>query len=262
MLTLRFLKLSVKSAIEYRADFLFMIVVGMIWQVTVVAFATVLITRFPGMGGWEPGAVLLIAAVRSAGHTLAGSLFMGVRQIAELAVEGRIDAFLLRPLPVYRQVMLNYFHIPILGDLAVAGAMFAIAARYLTMDWNPGRIAYLVAAVIGAMLLEAAIQTFLGAIALRHPAAKLWQEWTEDLMATFGNYPLNILPNLAGAVFVFVIPIAFCGYLPVAVLTGHTADLPVPVWVAAASPAIGALLFVAALGWWTLQLRRYESVGG
>ena len=262
MLTWRFITLSLKSAVEHRADFFFMILVGAIWQVTVVAFATVLITRFPGMGGWTPGAVLLMTAIRSGGHTLAGSFFMGARQIAELTLEGRIDAFLLRPMPVYRQVMLNYFHVPMLGDLVVAGLMFAIAARYLDLGWTPWRVAYLVAAVLGAMLLEAAVQTFLGSFALRHPTAKQWQEWTEDLMATFGSYPLNILPNLARAVFVFVLPIAVCGYLPVAFLTGHTTELPVPVWAAATSPAIGALLFAAALRWWTTRLRRYESVGG
>jgi ABC-2 type transport system permease protein len=262
VLTWRFIALSLRSALQYRADFLFMIVVGAIWQVTVVAFAAVLITRFPGMGGWEPGAVLLIAAVRIAGHTLAGSFFMGAREIAELTMEGRIDAFLLRPMPVYRQVLLHYFHVPMLGDLVVAGAMFSVAVRHLSLEWTPWRVAYLVAAVLGAMLVEAAVQTFLGSFALRYPVAKQWQEWAEGLMATFGSYPLNILPNLARAVFVFVLPIAFCGYLPVAVLTGNTGGLPVPVWVAAASPAAGVVLFAAALGWWSVRLRGYESTGG
>lgn len=262
LLTWRFIALSVKSALEHRADFFFLVAVGVIWQVTVVAFAAVLITRFPGMGGWAPGAVLLITAVRSAGHTLAGAFFMGARQLAELTMEGRIDSFLLRPMSVYRQVMLSYFHVPMLGDLVVAGAMFVVAKRYLTLDWTPWRIAYLVAAVLGAMLLEAAVQTFLGSFALRHPTARQWQEWTEELMATFGNYPLSILPDLARAVFVYLLPIAFCAYLPVAVLTGNTAGLPVPVWVAAASPAIGALLYLAAVGWWAVRLRGYESAGG
>lgn len=262
MLTWRFITLSIKSALEYRADFFFMISVGAIWQVTIAAFATVLITRFPGLGGWESGAVLLIAAVRMAGHLLAAALFMGTRQVAGLTMEGRIDAFLLRPMPVYRQVMLNSFHVPVLGDIVVTGLMMATAVRFLTLDWTAWRIGYLVLAVLGVMLLEAAVQTFLGSLALRHPTAKLWQEWTEDLMGTFGNYPLHILPGVARAVFVYVLPIGFCGYLPVAFLTGNTARLPVPVWVAAASPAISLILFLAALGWWTVRLRGYESVGG
>lgn len=262
MLTWRFIRLSVKSALEYRADFFFMIAVGVIWQLTVVAFATVVITRFPGIGGWSAGEVLLVASIRLAGHTLASGFFMGARQISELTAEGKIDAFLLRPLPVYRQVMLNYVHIPELGGLVVVCVMFGAALRYDTIDWTPWRIAYLAAAVFGAMLLEAAVQTFLGAFALRHPMVKQWQEWTEELMAAFGNYPLHILPNLAWAVFVFLLPIAFCAYFPVAVLGGHLAQLPVPAWVAVGSPAVCVVLYLAALGWWCVGLRRYESVGG
>ncbi|GLI02257.1 ABC transporter permease [Phytohabitans aurantiacus] len=262
MLTLRFIKLSIKAALEYRTDFIFMIAVGIIWQVTVVAFATVVITRFPGLGGWSAGDVLLVASVRLAGHTFASGFFIGLRQVSELTADGKIDAFLLRPLPVYRQVMLNYFHMPEFGGLAVVAVMFAAAVRMVDIDWTPWRIGYLVASVVGATLLEVALQTVLGAFALRRPTVKLWQEWTEELMAAFGNYPLHILPNLAWAVFVFVLPIAFCAYFPVAVLTGQTSSLPVPAGVAVASPLISATLFLAALGWWRIELRRYESVGG
>jgi ABC-2 type transport system permease protein len=262
LLTWRFIALSIKSALEYRADFLFMVAVGAIWQTAVVVFATVIITRFPGLGGWSQGDVLLIAAIRMTGHALAAALFIGVRQISDQTAEGKIDAFLLRPLGVYRQVVLNYFHIPVLGDLIVAGVLFGAALTRLTIEWTAWRISYLVAALIGAMLLEAAVQTFLGTFGLRHPTARQWQEWVEELMSTFGNYPLHVLPSMARAVFVFILPIAFCAYLPAAILTGHTAHLPVPAWVAEASPAISALLYLASLAWWRSRLRRYESVGG
>jgi hypothetical protein len=137
VLTLRFIKLSIKAALEYRTDFIFMIAVGIIWQVTVVAFATVVITRFPGLGGWSAGDVLLVASVRLAGHTFASGFFIGLRQVSELTAEGKIDAFLLRPLPVYRQVMLNYFHMPEFGGLAVVAVMFAAAVRMVDLDWTP-----------------------------------------------------------------------------------------------------------------------------
>jgi ABC-2 type transport system permease protein len=262
MLAWRLMKLSIKSALEYRADFFFMIAVGAIWQITVVVFATVLITRFPGMGGWTPGDVLLIAAIRMTGHALAATFFMGTRQVAELTQEGKIDAYLLRPLPVYRQVLLSYFHVPIIGDLIVAFILFWTALTHLSLEWTPGRILYLVVALIGAMLMEGAIQTFLSGFGLRRPSVGQWQDWAEELMSTFGNYPLHILPTLAGGLLTFVLPIAFCAYLPAAVLTGHSGQLPVPSWLAAASPLICLLAYLASRGWWRRQLRSYESVGG
>lgn len=262
MLAWRFIKLSLKTGFEYRADFLLMIGVGAIWQTTVLVFATVLITRFPGMGGWSPGDVLLIAAIRMTGHALAATFFMGAREVGWLTQEGQIDAFLLRPLPVYRQVILSHFHVPVIGDLVIAVILLCMALSRLTLQWTPWRIAYLIVAVIGAMLLEAAVQTFLGSFGLRHPAIHQWQEWAEELMSTFGNYPLHILPNLARAVFIFGLPIAFSAYFPAAVLTGHSGQLPVPAWLAAASPVVGCLLYLASRAAWSVQLRRYESIGG
>lgn len=262
MITWRLMVMSVKSCLEYRVDFFFRVAVGSVWHVTVLAFAIVLVTRFPGVGGWEAGEVLLIAAIRMAGHSLATAFFFGPRWVSMMVQEGKIDAFLLRPMPVYRQVLLNYFHIPIIGDLFVVPVLFGVALAHLVFDWTPARVAYLVLAVLGAMLLEAAVQTFLGAFALRHPSARSWQDWAEELMGTFGNYPLHILPGPAQAVFMALLPIAFCAYFPVAFLTGHAAQLPVPTWVAAASPAISAALYLASLIWWRTRIRRYESIGG
>lgn len=261
-MTARFVRLSVVAQLEYRADFVTAVAIGAIWQTSVVVFATVLITRFPGMGGWTQGDVLLIAAIRMTGHALASGLFMGARLVPDLTAEGRMDGFLLRPLPVYRQVMLSYFHIPTLGDLVVAVVLFSVALHHLELAWTPLKAAYLVAAVLGSMLLEASVQTFLGGFGLRNPAVAEWQEWAEELMSTFGNYPLHILPNLALGVFFSLLPIAFGAYLPAATLTGHTAALPVPAWLAAAAPAVSLGLFLLSRWWFAVQLRRYESVGG
>ena len=52
----RVTRLNFRAQLEYRTEFLLMIAIGAIWQVSVIVFATVLLTRFTGMGGWdEPG---------------------------------------------------------------------------------------------------------------------------------------------------------------------------------------------------------------
>nr|WP_189280511.1 ABC-2 family transporter protein [Streptomyces atratus] len=262
VLTFRLAAMSVKASAANRVDFLSRIAIGAVTQVAVVVFATVLITRFPGMGGWAQGDVLLIVAIRMSGHALAVGFFVGLRLVARLARTGNIDALLLRPLPVYRQVLLAFFHVPVIGDLIVAAVLTATALAHLTVDWTPWRVGYLACAIVGAMLLEAAVQTFLGGFAIRSSGAKLWQEWVEELMATFGSYPLHILPDVARAAFTFLLPVAFAAYLPAAVITGHTTGLPVPGWAAAAAPGVGLLLFLAARQWWNRQLARYESAGG
>ncbi|MFI7131027.1 ABC transporter permease [Nonomuraea sp. NPDC050153] len=262
MLTVRYLLLSIKSRAEYRVDFLSQIGIGAAWQVSVIIFATVLIANFPGMGGWSPGDVLLITAIRMTGHALAVAFFIGMREMVSMVQDAKIDVFLLRPLPVYRQALMNHFHVPVLGDLAVAFLIFGVTFSQVTVEWSPGRIVYLVLALGGAMFLEAAVQTFLGGFALRAVSTGQWQEWAEELMSTFGSYPQHIFPGLARAIFTFLLPIAFAGYLPAAVLTGHADELPLPAWMAVAAPGINLLLFLVARRWWNWRLSRYESVGG
>jgi ABC-2 type transport system permease protein len=82
------------------------------------------------------------------------------------------------------------------------------------------------------------------------------------MIATFGNYPLSILPLAARAFLTYLLPVAFVAYLPAAVLTGRVASTGVPEWLAYASPAAGPLLYILARYAWYRALRHYESVGG
>ena len=58
-----------------------------------------------------------------------------------------------------------------------------------------------------------------------------------------------------------MIPLAFTAYLPAAILLGRTDDLYLPTWLAAASPVVGALLYVAAVKLFHQQMRSYASPG-
>ena len=79
------------------------------------------------------------------------------------------------------------------------------------------------------MLLEAALFTAVACASLRFPAADYWGRWLEELLGTFGSYPLNVLPRAVGGFLTFGLPLAFVAYFPAAVLTGHGHDTGVPV---------------------------------
>lgn len=259
---LRITALSVRAQLEYRADFLLGVLVGVFWQTSVLAFASVLLLRFPGLGGWSRGDVLLIAAMRLLSHGLYVAIFTNLGNVALLVQQGRFDSFLLRPMPVYRQVLLNRFNLNAFGDLLVAATLFVAALSQLTLDWNPVRVAYLAAAVLGGTLLEAAVQTLLACSALRAPTARTWSDWLDELMTTFGTYPLHILPSAVQGAFFSVLPIAFVAYVPAAELTGHQKDVRwIPTDLVAAAPLVGVVAFLAARAVWARSLNRYQGVG-
>jgi ABC-2 type transport system permease protein len=234
-IALRITALNFRARLEYRAEFMLMVGIGAIWQISVLVFASVLLVRFPGMGGWTSGAVLLIASMRLLSHGLQVLLFGRTNWLTILVQEGMLDAFLLRPMPVYRQVQLAFFNTNAIGDL--------------------------VGAIIGGMLMEAAIMTVASAAAIHAPATLYWTMWLEELLGTFGNYPLHILPRLVRDAFIVVLPIAFIAYFPAAVLTGHAHGVGAPAILATAAPIVGLLTFIGSRLLWNWSLSHYKGMG-
>ncbi|MEU5093496.1 ABC-2 family transporter protein [Streptomyces sp. NPDC020996] len=258
----RITRLNFRAQLEYRSEFLMDIAIGVVWQVSVIVFATVLLSRFSGMGGWDSSDVLLIPATRMLSHGLF-VLFLGrMHGLGRYIQEGRIDVYLVRPMPVHRQVQLQVFPTNALGDLTVAVGLMAGALTRSGLDWTAGRITYLVACVLGGMLLEAALFTAVACASLRFPAADYWGRWLEELLGTFGSYPLNVLPRPVGAFLTYGLPLAFVAYFPAAVLTGHGHDTGAPYWLAALSPLLGALAYAAARLLWRWSLNHYTGVNG
>ena len=259
---LRITRVNFRARIEYRGDFLTALAMGLAWQTSVLVFATVLLTRFPGLGGWTSGGVLLIVAIRLLSHGAWVLIFNPLMMIPYIVQQGALDGYLIRPMPVYRQVLLYAFPLNALGDSFSALLLFAFAVTRVHLHWTPLTVLYLIAAVISGMFLEAAIQTAVSILAFGHTIPLAIYMWFDRMIATFGNYPFSIFPLAARAVLTYVLPVAFVAYLPAAVLMGRAGTTGVPAGLAYASPAVGLVLYILARYAWYRALRRYESVGG
>lgn len=97
------------------------------------------------------------------------------------------------------------------------------------------------------------------------PNVRLWQQpllsIVDTVFVTFGPYPLSVLPRAVGYLLTFIVPLAFAGFFPAAILLGRIRELFVPVWLAAVSPVVGVILYAVAVGFFHRQLRHYASPG-
>ena len=261
-LVLRITAANFGGRLQYRGDFLTTLAMGLAWQTSVFVFVAVILTRFPGLGGWSSSDILLILAIRMLAHGVVVMVFNSLLLTPYIAQQGLVDFYLVRPMPVYRQVLLYQFPLNAMADSFAALALFAVAITRLHLHWTPAAIAYLVAAVIGGALLEGAVLTLVSILTFRHTVGVNVFMWFDRMIATFGNYPFTILPLAARAALTYLLPVAFVAYLPAAVLTGRISASGVPAWLAYASPAAGPLLYIAARYAWQRALRRYESGSG
>ena len=258
----RIIGLTFRAELEYRAQFLSQVAFGVAWQASIIVFATVILGRFSGMAGWASRDVMLIVGMRMFSHGLFVLFFDRTYQLTALVQEGRLDGFLLRPLPVYRQVQLALFPTNALGDILVGVAIFGWAIPHLGLHWTAAGIAYVSAGLIGGTLMEGAIFSALSSAHLHYPSSHTWTIWIEELFSTFGNYPLRFLPSVVSGAFTFVLPLAFIAYFPAAVLTHNTSGLGVPELVAALAPAVGLAAYIGSRLLFKLSLRYYTGVTG
>jgi viologen exporter family transport system permease protein len=256
--------LNLRARMEYRVDFLISLMFGVVWQTSTLMFASVLLTRFKGGLGTFPAAgVLLIIGMRLLSHGLYVLCFSNLGWLPQLVDEGRVDGYFLRPLPIFTQLLVSQFNVNAIGDLAVGATTLGFAVAFMHAHWTLGKALYVVVAVVGGLLVEAALQLMLACLLLRSPASRVLGSWVDELMSTFGNYPLSILGSkVVEGLFTFLLPLAFVAYFPAEVVLGiaprHGLMSVVVHW----SPLVGFLLFLVARRVWAFSLRHYHSAGG
>jgi ABC-2 type transport system permease protein len=255
--------LNFRARLEYRADFVVMVAFGVIWQTSTLIFASVLLTRFKGgLGTFPATGVLLIIGMRLLSHGLYVLFFSNLAWLPRLVDEGRMDGYFLRPLPVFTQLLLSQFNVNAIGDIAVGATSLGVAISLVHVQVTLGTGAYLAAAVVGGLLVEASLQLMLSCLLLRSPGSRVLGRWVDELMSTFGNYPLSILPRVVQGLFTFLLPLAFVAYFPVEVVLGIAPKHGVMSMIVHWSPLAGVLLFLVARRVWAYSLRHYTTAGG
>lgn len=258
----RLTKANVRTRLRFRMDLLLSVLYAALFQLSALTFALVVLQQFNSLGGWTAPEVMLVGSLRVLSHSVHLFVFKNLSRLPEMVRTGEFDVVLHRPLSPLPQVLLREFHVSIFGDLAFAVVLFTVAQQLLDIRWTPPLLLFLVAAVVGAALLEGAIQLVMSSFAFRTEASDILMTWTDNLITAFANYPVGIFPLLLRMVFMTIFPIAFIAFFPAAVILDRAGDGPAPAFVAYAVPLIDLIAFAAACWWWHHSVRGYQSKGG
>lgn len=254
-------RIGLTSALQYRTDFAMTAVGAIFYEAISLAFVGVIVHAFGSIGGWSLAEVAFVYGIRAMGHALHG-LVSGQLWSTDLVVrQGAFDRYLLRPVNPLIQLLTRSFQVTAVGDIVFGIGVLAVTAVATDISWSVGRVAYLFAAVVGSGLVESAVMLAIASLSFRLLAARPVARVADNIFVTFGPYPLSVLPRAVSYLLTFVLPLAFAAFFPAAILLDRTDDLFVPIWLAAASPAVGALLYVAAVALFRRQMRYYSSPG-
>lgn len=252
---------SVRSQLQYRANFLILIAMGLIYHGTGFAFIWVVLTRFESVGGWTLGEIAFLYGLRLLIHAI-GFLVSGqIRYLDEQIRRAQFDRYLIRPLSPLRQIISQGVQVNVFGDLLGGIGLFLVALTMVDVNWTAAAVVYLLLAIIGGALLELGLDLMIATLALRVLNVQSLFFVLDTFFSDFGNYPLKIFGGMVQFLLTFGLPLAFMAYFPSAVLLGKTGELNVPPIIALIAPLVGACWFTLAVYVFRSELRNYQSAG-
>ena len=252
---------SVRSELQYRANFLIMVLMGIVYQCTGFVFIWVVLSRFQAIAGWTLGEVAFLYGLRLLMHALNGSVTGGLYSLEWQVRQGDFDRYLVRPTPPLLQLLCHQVHISIFGDLLGGIVLFVAATSLVTVDWTGPALLYLVLAIIGGALIEMALRVLFSSLSFRFLSSNSFMFLLDTVFSNFGNYPLRIFGSVLEFLLTFGLPLAFMAYFPTAVLLGRTGELRVSPIFAYGAPLVGVIWLGMALRVFQREMRHYQSSG-
>ncbi|HET6382810.1 MAG TPA: ABC-2 family transporter protein [Armatimonadota bacterium] len=257
----RYLGISMRAQMQYRASFL-MMTVGQC-AATGIEFLGIwaLFARFGSLRGWTLPEVALFYGIINCGFAVAESLGRGFDIFPELVKSGDFDRVLLRPRSTILQIAGREFQLMRFGRLAQGLAVLIWALLHLKIVWDFARAALLCATIGSAAYL------FYGLLVLQ-ATMSFWTVETLEILNTVtyggtetGQYPLTIYRPWFRRFFTFVVPIACANYLPVGAILGMADPLGASTWAQWSAPAGGFVFLLISLQIWKVGVRHYRSTG-
>lgn len=261
-LYLRYLGVSVRSQMQYRASFV-MLAIGrfLITSIDIVGIWA-LFARFGSVRGWRLAEVALFYGIVKTGFAIADAFSRGFDSFAGMVKSGRFDRLLLRPRSSALQVAGRELTLFRVGQLAQGLIVLLLATNALEVEWSVGRVALVMLAILGGACMFSALFVLQATLAF-------WTTETLEIMntVTYGGteasqYPLSIYRPWFRRFFTFVVPLACVSYFPALAILGRADNaIGSPRWFQCSAPLIGVIFLLISLQVWKFGVRHYRSTG-
>lgn len=256
-----FIKIKMKSMIEYRGAFLLTsLSKGSVW-ITEILLLYILINQFKTISGWNAQEVMLLYSLNLLTYSLAAFfLFHPCISLPARIHRGEFDEILTKPLNPFLYLVCREFSTGYFSNVTVAlGAMIFSLAK-LNINFNAQNCVFLLLVVFGGTLIQAA-----AFILTSVPA--FWMIQNNSLMSLilfdikgFIRYPITVYHKFVQIFLTFIIPFAFINFYPAHFFLKKR-DMLFPIQFQYLTPAIGVSLFSISLFFWHKGIRAYKSTG-
>ena len=146
-----FVKLRIRSQMEYRLSFVFDLFSQASVSVIDFFMIALLFDRFKELAGWSLWEVGFLYGMIGICFAVAEMMGRGFDVFQRNVVRGDFDTMLVRPLGTFYQVFSNEFLLRRVGRIAQALVVFLVANSQLTIIWSFAKIGYLLISLVSGI---------------------------------------------------------------------------------------------------------------
>lgn len=248
---------TLKSVMEYRADFFTGMIGFLAAQLVNILFLSIIFSQIPNLVGWSFAQIVFIYGFsllpKGLDHLLTDNLWeVSYRTVAR----GLFDVYLTRPINPLLHVIMEQFQVDAFGELALGIVLIATVAPGLGLTFDLVHILLFILAVACGALIYTGIKIFFTAISF-------WTKVSGQVLYMFymlndaAKYPVTIYNRFMRTFITYIIPFAFTAYFPATYfLKGAN-----PLYNIGGTVLISVAVVAVAYAVWCRGLRAYESAG-
>ena len=260
-LYLKYISISIRSQMAYKASFI-MMSFGHFF-ITVIEFLGIaaLFQRFGTIQGWNLYEVALFYGVINVAFALTEAFGRGYDVFARLILTGDFDRMLLRPRSFFLQIIGSDIQLMRIGRLSQGLFVLVWALIKLEVVFSMTDVILMLVAIFGSAGL------FMGLFIIQ-ATLSFWSIQGLEIINSFtyggvqtAQYPMSIYKKWFQKIFIFIIPIGSTAFFPLLVVLDKWEGYIHNPWLAGLAPLLGIIFFVATLILFRVGVKYYKSTG-
>lgn len=257
-----FVVIYMKGKLAYHFSLLFELLANTILIGIYFAGFMVIFSNFESIAGWSKNELLFMFTTSWLSYSFSCFFFWSpMKDMGELVRSGKFDLYLTRPLNPLLYMILQQFQYTFVPRLAFSVGFWLYSMSRLKIQWSIFSIIFYALNMISAFVIFSSITVFTGTISF-------WTVKSEEIVSLLTNnnyglknytdFPLTIYSKGMQALLTFIVPYAFTGYYPVALLLGKSLEAPALCF---AAPLIALIAGAGSHVFWKTGLKHYGSAG-
>lgn len=252
----KYFKQNIKRLEIYDADFYLGIIGIIIENILNLLMLFFIYQLVPTLAGFTFNEMLLLYGTASLSFSIWRCFFINTLNIGYMIRHGNLDSFLLRPLSVLYQVMMDGFDDDAWGDLvfSIILVIYANWAQSLDIGW-----------VILLIIMSFVTSFIFAGLSILGSMASFVSSGLADFSGLvynffqFSKYPIGIFGNTTKFLFTFIIPMGWVAAIPIHELIEKR--FLGFVWTIGIALVVSMLFFWITTRLWAVMLNKYVSAG-